>query len=43
MPSDIIRSGTAGITQYPLGETGIDTYTARYQFQPADNPLVDLG
>ncbi len=43
MPSDIIRSGTAGITQYPLGEAGIDTYTARYQFQPADNPLVDLG
>ncbi|MFP3616154.1 hypothetical protein SB778_39640, partial [Paraburkholderia sp. SIMBA_050] len=25
------------------GEIGIDTYTARYQFQPADNPLLDLG
>lgn len=40
MPSDIFRFGTAGIKQYPLGRTEIDTYTARYQFQPADQPLV---
>ncbi|WP_454673215.1 TonB-dependent receptor domain-containing protein [Achromobacter pestifer] len=42
MPSDIFRSGTAGIYQYPLSEVKIDTYTARYNFQPAGNPLVDL-
>lgn len=43
MPSDIFRSGTAGISQYPLGQTDIDTYTARYRFEPADNPLLDLS
>lgn len=42
MPSDIFRSGTAGIYQYPLSETSIDTYTARYNFRPASNPLVDV-
>ncbi|MFY3139706.1 TonB-dependent receptor domain-containing protein [Achromobacter xylosoxidans] len=42
MPSEIFRSGMAGISQYPLGQTEIDTYTARYRFQPADNPLLDL-
>ncbi|WP_041652608.1 TonB-dependent receptor [Achromobacter xylosoxidans] len=42
MPSDIFRMGTAGIYQYPLSDTKIDTYTARYDFQPAGNPLVDL-
>lgn len=42
MPSDIYRFGTAGIYQYPLGEVKIDTYTARYHYLPAGNPLVDL-
>lgn len=42
MPSDIFRFGTGGIDQYPLGHTKIDTYTARYNYLPADNPLVDL-
>lgn len=42
MPSDIFRFGTGGIYQYPLGRTTIDTYTARYAYQPAGNPLVDL-
>ncbi len=42
MPSDIFRFGTGGIYQYPLGHTRIDTYTARYNYLPAGNPLVDL-
>ncbi|WP_025127919.1 TonB-dependent receptor [Pseudomonas sp. PH1b] len=42
MPSDIFRFGTGGIYQYPLGHTKIDTYTARYNYLPAGNPLVDL-
>lgn len=42
MPSDIFRFGTGGIYQYPLGRTRIDTYTARYNYMPAGNPLVDL-
>ncbi|WP_265532876.1 TonB-dependent receptor [Pseudomonas saponiphila] len=42
MPSDIFRFGTGGIYQYPLGHTQIDTYTARYNYLPADNPLLDL-
>lgn len=42
MPSDIFRFGTGGIYQYPLGHTTIDTYTARYNYLPAGNPLVDL-
>ncbi|MBP6707022.1 MAG: TonB-dependent receptor plug domain-containing protein, partial [Achromobacter sp.] len=42
MPSDIFRSGTAGIYQYPLSQTKIDTYTARYHYLPAGNPLVDV-
>ncbi|WP_325985871.1 TonB-dependent receptor [Pseudomonas protegens] len=43
MPSDIFRFGTGGIYQYPLGHTQIDTYTARYNYLPAGNPLVDLS
>ncbi|MEG0632166.1 MAG: TonB-dependent receptor [Pseudomonas sp.] len=42
MPSDIFRTGTAGIYQYPLGSVKIDTYTARYHYLPSDNPLIDL-
>lgn len=42
MPSDIFRFGTGGIYQYPLGRTRIDTYTARYNYLPVGNPLVDL-
>ena len=42
MPSDIFRFGTGGIYQYPLGHTKIDTYTARYNYLPSANPLVDL-
>lgn len=42
MPSDIFRFGTGGIYQYPLGHTRIDTYTARYNYLPSGNPLVDL-
>lgn len=42
MPSDIFRLGTAGIYQYPLSQTKIDTYTARYHYLPAGNPLVDV-
>lgn len=42
MPSDIFRFGTGGIYQYPLGQTKIDTYTARYNYLPDNNPLVDL-
>lgn len=42
MPSDIFRTGTGGIYQYPLGRTTIDTYTVRYNYLPAGNPLVDL-
>ncbi|NBF06272.1 TonB-dependent receptor [Pseudomonas sp. Fl5BN2] len=42
MPSDIFRFGTGGIYQYPLGHTKIDTYTARYNYLPEANPLVDL-
>ncbi len=42
MPSDIFRFGTGGIYQYPLGHTKIDTYTARYNYLPSGNPLMDL-
>ncbi|MFO2464417.1 TonB-dependent receptor [Pseudomonas sp. 15FMM2] len=42
MPSDIFRFGTGGIYQYPLGRVQINTYTARYNYLPANNPLVDL-
>ncbi|WP_232060815.1 TonB-dependent receptor [Metapseudomonas otitidis] len=43
MPSDIFRFGTAGIYQYPTSDVAIDTYTARYHYLPADNPLLDLN
>ncbi|MGO3742875.1 TonB-dependent receptor domain-containing protein [Kerstersia sp.] len=42
MPSDIIRSGTAGIYQYPTGRTEIDSTSLRYSFNPADNTWVNL-
>ncbi len=42
MPSDIFRSRRAGIYQYPPSEVRVDTYTTRYDFRPAGNPLVDL-
>ncbi|MCH4270882.1 TonB-dependent receptor [Kerstersia gyiorum] len=42
MPSDIFRFGTANIYQYPQGRMRIDTATLRYDFSPADNPLINL-
>lgn len=40
MPSQIIRFG--GATQAILDRTEVDTYTARFRWQPEDNPLLDL-
>lgn len=42
MPSDIFRTGTAGIYQYPLGRMLMDSATLSYHFTPADNPWVNL-
>lgn len=42
MPSDIFRFARVDVWQYPLSTTKIDTYTARYNYLPTDNPLVDL-
>lgn len=42
MPSDIFRSGTAGIYQYPLGEIKMDTLSARYVLEPENNDLIHL-
>jgi hemoglobin/transferrin/lactoferrin receptor protein len=42
MPSSIFRFGTAGIHQYPLGRTKVDTVTARYRYKPSGNDLVDF-
>ncbi|WHS30520.1 TonB-dependent receptor [Brucella sp. NM4] len=42
MPSDIFRSGTAGIYQYPQGEMLINSASARYAFDPEDNDWINL-
>ncbi|SUD89963.1 Probable TonB-dependent receptor NMB1497 precursor [Psychrobacter phenylpyruvicus] len=42
MPSDIYRSGDAGILQYPYATTEIDRYYIDYKYQP-ENPLIDLN
>ncbi|WP_430443315.1 MAG: TonB-dependent receptor domain-containing protein [Pseudomonas piscis] len=42
MPSDIFRFDRADVWQYPLSTIKIDTYTARYNYLPTNNPLVDL-
>ena len=42
MPSDIFRSGNAGIYQYPLGQIKINTFTSGYSFNPSQNDLIDL-
>lgn len=42
MPSDIFRSGTAGIYQYPVGEVRMHSASLRYAFKPATNDLIDL-
>lgn len=28
--------------QFPLSDTRVDTYTAKYKYRPSDNPLVDF-
>lgn len=42
MPSDIFRYGTGGIYQYPAGDILINSASARYTFDPADNDLINL-
>lgn len=42
MPSDIFRFGTAGLYQYPTGSMIINSGSARYQYKPADNDLIDF-
>ncbi|WP_445115689.1 TonB-dependent receptor domain-containing protein [Acinetobacter sp. WZC-1] len=43
MPSDIFRRSNGGIYQYPPGEIKIDTVTARYAYEPADQDLIHLN
>ncbi|QIG79070.1 TonB-dependent receptor domain-containing protein [Stakelama tenebrarum] len=40
MPSQIIRFG--GAMQPPLSRAEVDTYTARYRWNPADNDLIEF-
>lgn len=40
MPSQIVRFG--GAMQAPLSRTEVDTYSARYRWQPHDRRFVDL-
>ncbi|WP_164066603.1 hypothetical protein, partial [Serratia marcescens] len=40
MPSQILRFG--GAMQAPLSRTEVDTYTARFRWDPADNDLVNF-
>ncbi|WP_374833101.1 TonB-dependent receptor [Paenochrobactrum pullorum] len=42
MPSDIFRFGTAGLYQYPTGSVVINSGTARYHYDPAENDLLDF-
>ena len=42
MPSDLIRSGNAGVNQYPLGQNKIQSLSAQYTFQPSEQPLLDF-
>jgi hemoglobin/transferrin/lactoferrin receptor protein len=37
-----IVSGILPYGQFPLSETHVDTYTAKYKYQPSDNPYVNL-
>ncbi len=43
MPSDIFRLGTGGVYQYPTGSMVINSASARYSFNPADNDLIDFN
>lgn len=40
MPSQILRFG--GAMQAPLSRTEVDTYTARFRWDPADNDLINV-
>lgn len=42
MPSDIFRTGNAGIYQYPSGQVKINTLTSKYTFNPKQNDLIHL-
>lgn len=35
-------SGILPYGQFPLSETHVDTYTAKYKYQPSDNPYVNM-
>jgi len=43
MPSDIIRSGNAGLYQYPENSMEIDSLSARYNFDPADKNWLNIS
>jgi len=43
MPSDIWRSGTAGLYQYPESDMKIDSASVRYQFDPADKDWLNIN
>jgi len=43
MPSDIWRSGTAGLYQYPEGRMEIDSATIRYNFDPTDKDWLNIS
>jgi len=43
MPSDIWRSGTAGVYQYPEGSMDIHAATARYSFNPEENNWLNVN
>lgn len=37
-----LNSGILGYGQFPLSETHVDTYTAKYKYEPSDNPYVKM-
>jgi len=43
MSSDIWRSGTAGVYQYPEGRMDIHAVTARYILDPQDKDWINLS
>lgn len=40
--SDLFLTTGLTNTQYPLTNTHVDTYTAKYRYTPSDNPFVNL-
>ncbi|WP_071115731.1 TonB-dependent receptor [Chromobacterium sphagni] len=42
MTSQIIRNEGDSVPQWPRSQVRVDAYSARFKWQPADNPLINL-